>query len=135
METKKEVQDKKLEEFKKNYTVRGFKTTSESFKFMKKISGAISALENIEDLKDEDMFQMFNVFDEKIIKFVVGGYLLKKDGDKRKAIDYEKEFVGDIEGLMVAFSFCTQFLMEKMNGGGKQEAQTSQEMKVKSKKR
>jgi len=127
--------EKKINELKKKYTVRGFKTTSESFKFMKKMASSMSSLENIDNLKDEDVSKLFDLFDEKLIKSVVSTYLLKKDGDKRVPIDYEKEFIADINGLMIAFSLCVKTLMEKLNGGGKQEAQPSKGMRVKSKKR
>ena len=127
--------EKKINDLKKKYTVRGFKTTSESFKFMKKIAGAMSNLEDMENLEDEDVSKLFELFDEKLIKSVVSTYLLKKEGDKRVPINYEKEFIGDIGGLMVAFSLCVKTLMEKLNGGGKQEAQPSKGMRVKSKKR
>jgi len=133
---KKELADKKIAELKKIYVFRNFKTTSESFKFMKKIAKTISQIENIEDMQDQNILELFDIFDEKIIKSVVGDFVLKIDGEKRVNIDYEKEFIGEFETLMTLFMMTIQYLMKKVNGEGKQEAQPAgQTKKISSKKR
>lgn len=134
--TKKEIADKKIEELKKLYVIRNFTSTSESFKFMKKIAKTISQIENLEDMQDQDILELFDIFDEKIIKYVVSGFVLKINGEKRSKLDYEKEFIGEFETLMTVFMMAIQHLMKKVNGEGKQKAQPAEQTKkINSKKR
>lgn len=133
---KKEAADKKIEELKEIYVIRNFSTTSESFKFMKKIAKTISQVENLEDMQDQDILKLFDVFDEKVIKYVVDSFVLKISGEKRVKLDYEKEFIGEFETLMMVFMMAIQHLMSKVNGEGKSKAQpVEQAKKISSKKR
>ena len=134
---KKAKSDKKLAELKKIYVVRSFKTTSESFKFMKRIAKVITQLPNLDDMKDESVLELFNVFDDKTVKYVVETYILKRgeDGEKNKKIDYESEFIGDFENLIVLFVMAIQHLIGKVNGEGKSKEAPANNKVIKTKKR
>lgn len=121
-EAKKKASDKKIEELKKKYVVRNFKTTTESFKFMKKIAKTVSSIDNLEDMRDEDILALFDVFDEKVIKYVVSTFVLVRGEKKNTPVDYEKEFIGEFETLMTLFMMAIQHLIGKANGEGKQQA-------------
>ena len=123
-EAKKKATDKKIEELKKKYVIRGFKTTTESFKFMKKIAKTVSSIDNLEDMKDEDILALFDVFDEKVIKYVVATFVLVRGEKKNTPVDYEKEFIGEFETLMTLFMMAIQSLVGKANGEGKQQPAT-----------
>jgi hypothetical protein len=125
-EAKKQASDKKIEELKKKYVVRNFKTTTESFKFMKKIAKTVSSIDNLDDMKDEDILALFDVFDEKVIKYVISTFVLVRGEKKNTPVDYEKEFIGEFETLMTLFMMAIQHLIGKANGEGKQQATLTQ---------
>jgi len=129
LEAKKKASDEKIEELKKKYIVRNFKTTTESFKFMKKIAKTVSSIDNLEDMKDEDILALFDVFDEKVIKYVVSTFVLVRGEKKNTPVDYEKEFIGEFETLMTLFMMAIQHLIGKANGEGKQQATPTQGIK------
>lgn len=116
---KKAEADIKLKKLKKKYVVRSFRTTSEAFKFMKKISKVISAIPDLEEMADKDILELFNVFDEETIKYVISTFVLKRTEKESETFDYEKEFKEDFDTLLMLFMMAIQYLMEKVNGGGK----------------
>lgn len=123
----KELMDARIEELKKIYVVRSFKTTTESIKFTRKIAKAMSGLgTSLDDNKEEDISEFLNFFEPDIIKYVVGGFVLKRDEKKNVPIDYEKEFIGDFETLSIVFAMTIQHLMQKANGVGKSKTQNQQ---------
>lgn len=123
----KELMDARIEELKKIYVVRSFKTTTESIKFTRKIAKSMGSLsENIEANKEADITNFLNFFEPDIIKYVVGGFVLKRAEPKNVPIDYEKEFIGDFETLSIIFAMAIQHLMLKANGVGKSKTQNQQ---------
>lgn len=132
---KKQKAAKVLEALKRKYVVRSFKTTTESFKFIKRISKTLSSLESLDSLKDEDISVLFDVFDEKTIKYVVSTFVLKRAEQKNKELDYENEFIGDFESLMSVFLMALEFLTTKANGEGKKQAPKGQKKEIISTKR
>jgi len=132
---KKKATDEKVEALLRKYVIRSFKTTSESFKFMKKIAKTISSIDNLEEMKDEDILSLFEVFDEKVIKFVISTFVLVRNEKKNIPVDYEKEFIGDFETLMTLFMMTIQHLVGKSNGAKKQQALPKEGLKLNSTKR
>lgn len=123
----KEIMDARIEELKKIYVVRSFKTTTESIKFTRKIAKAMSGLgSSIDDSSEADISEFLNFFEPEIIKYVVGGFVLKRNDKKNAPIEYEKEFIGDFETLSIVFAMTIQHLMEKANSTGKPKAQNQQ---------
>lgn len=113
---KKTQLDKKTSELNKIYGVRSFKTTTESIEYTRRVAGAMSSFKG--DFKNAEISQMFDFFDPKLIKYVVGGFVFRKD---KKKFKYEKEFVNDFDTLMLVFTMVVKFLSQKANGEGKSQ--------------
>ena len=135
LEAKKKASDEKIKELKKKYVIRSFKTTTESFKFMKKIAKTVSSIDNLDDMKDEDILALFDVFDEEVIKYVISTFVLVRGEKKNIPVDYEKEFIGEFETLMTLFMMVIQHLIGKANGEGKQQATPTKPQGIKSQQR
>jgi len=134
---KKKANDKRIAELLEKYVIRNFKTTSESFKFMKKIAKVISEVPNLEEIKDEDIIKLFDVFDEKTIKYVISTFVLVRATDDEKKnipVNYEKEFIGEFESLIVLFMLTVEKLVGKSNGEKKPPA-PKEGQKIQTKKR
>ncbi len=127
--------NKKSEELLKKYVIRNFKTTSESFKFMKKIAKTISSIDNLEEFKDENISKLFDVFDEKVVKYVISTFVLVRNEKKNTPVDYEKDFINDFESLMTLFMLVIQHLVGKSNGKKKQVAPQQKPLTLNSTKR
>lgn len=120
----KELMDARIEELKKIYVVRSFKTTTESIKFTRKVAKAMSGLgSSLDDSSEADISEFLDFFEPEIIKYVVGNFVLKRGDKKNTPIDYEKEFIGDFETLSIVFAMTIQHLMQKANGVGKPKTQ------------
>jgi len=113
-----------MEALKKRYKVRGFKTTTESITFTRKMAKAISSLEgNFEEIEDLDISEALDVFDPELIKYVVDNFVLVKEEGAKKAhpVNYEKEFIGRFNDLMLVFMIAVERLNEKVSGGKPEE--------------
>lgn len=105
------------EEAKKRYFVRGFKTTTESIIYTKKMAQAVSSING--DINEIDVSDIFSVFDAELIKYVIETFVLKGTEDDFEDMDYESEFIGEFKLLISVFMMAVQSLSEKANGKGK----------------
>lgn len=131
----KELINERMEEIKKIYEVRSFRTTTESIQFTRKIAKAMTGLgTSLDDNSEADVTKFLDFFEPELIEYVVANFVLKRTDAESVDIDYESEFIGDFETLSILFGIAIEFLMSKANGTGKQKAQIPQN-KIKTTKR
>ncbi len=135
-EDAKKLAMQRMELLKKDYVVRGFKTTTESISFMKKVTPIMMSMQKANIKEEKNTALLLEILDEKIIKYVVSTFVLKKGDKKNQNIDYEKEFVGDLDKLLSVFMLAFSELMQRMQGKKqKSPAQVTNNLKIESKKR
>lgn len=113
------------EALKKRFKIRSFQTTTESIEFSQKLAKAFSGLNiDFEAMKDEDASKIFEIFSPSLIKYVVGSFVYTKEGNsKPKLVNYEKDFIGDLDTVMMLFFMAVERLSQKASGAGKPQAQ------------
>lgn len=119
-------QKSRLDELKERYEVRNFETTSESIKYTQKLAKALSGLKlDMNESQDMDISEIAEFFDPELIKYVVGTFVLVRGAKKSKPVNYEKEFVGDFETVLMVFVIAIEHLSKKANGSKKPQAQVN----------
>lgn len=132
-ETKEKELKEKIDQLRDKYIVRSFKTTTESLIFTKKMAQALSNIKvDLTNMKDADISEIFEFFDPELIKYTVETFVEIKDGEDLSPIDYESEFIGEFETIMIVFQMAIEKLMQKANGMGKPQVSPNQ---IKSNKR
>ncbi len=131
LDHKKEEIEEIISSIKDTYRVRAFSTTTESIAFLRKIVYLTSIGEDFENLKDEDISKIFDIFPPETIEYIVSTFVEVKTEKGYKKVNYEEEFKGDFQTLLSVFVMAiTELIKEVQTPKGKQIPANKKQIKT-----